>query len=165
MLKTIEENNSDRQVIITTHSSFVANKLGLQNLLFINDKKVSYFKKVDEDTQKYFKKLAGFETLRVILSNKSILVEGPSDELIVQKAYQVANNNHLPMQVPSQMVATLTNGKLCFLASATSPMLSDTGKDFSLRSQIQRGLNPTSLGERGFDLYPNDSAMIRIITC
>ncbi len=98
LLKTIEDNNSDKQVIITTHSSFVANKLGLQNLLFIKNRKVSYFKEVEDDTQKYFKKLAGYETLRVILSNKSILVEGPSDELIVQKAYQVANNNHLPIE-------------------------------------------------------------------
>lgn len=98
LLRTIEENNSERQVIITTHSSFVANKLGLQNLLFINDKKVSYFKDIEEDTQNYFKKLAGYETLRVILSNKSILVEGPSDELIVQKAYQIANTNHLPIE-------------------------------------------------------------------
>jgi putative ATP-dependent endonuclease of OLD family len=98
LLKTIEDNNSERQVIITTHSSFVANKLGLHNLLFINDKKVSYFNDVEEDTQKYFKKLAGFETLRVILSNKSILVEGPSDELIVQKAYQIIHNNHLPIE-------------------------------------------------------------------
>lgn len=98
LLKTIEDNNSERQVIITTHSSFVANKLGLQNLLFINEKKISYFKEVDEDTQRYFKKLAGFETLRVILSNKSILVEGPSDELIVQKAYQKTHDNHLPIE-------------------------------------------------------------------
>lgn len=98
LLKTIEDNNSERQVIITTHSSFVANKLGLKNLLFINGRKVSYFNQVEEDTQNYFKKLAGYETLRVILSNKSILVEGPSDELIVQKAYQVANNNHLPIE-------------------------------------------------------------------
>ncbi len=76
----------------------MANKLGLQNLLFINNGKVSYFKKVEEYTQNYFKKLAGYETLRVILSNKSILVEGPSDELIVQKAYQIANDNHLPIE-------------------------------------------------------------------
>lgn len=98
LLKTIEENNSERQVIITTHSSFVANKLGLQNLLFIYDKKVAYFREVEEDTQNYFKKLAGYETLRVILSNKSILVEGPSDELIVQKAYQKTHDNHLPIE-------------------------------------------------------------------
>ena len=33
-------------------------------------------------------KLPGYDTLRLILSSKTILVEGPSDELIVQKAYQ-----------------------------------------------------------------------------
>lgn len=98
LLKTIEENNSERQVIITTHSSFVANKLGLQNLLFINNRNVSYFSEIEEDTQNYFKKLAGYETLRVILSNRSILVEGPSDELIVQKAYLKSHNNHLPIE-------------------------------------------------------------------
>lgn len=98
LLKTIEENNSNRQVIVTTHSSFVANKLGLQNLLFINKRKISYFNEVEEDTQKYFKKLAGYETLRLILSNKAILVEGPSDELIVQKAYQNSHENHLPIE-------------------------------------------------------------------
>ena len=31
--------------------------------------------------------LPGYDTLRMILSKKSILVEGPSDELIIQKAY------------------------------------------------------------------------------
>ena len=98
LLKTIEENNSNRQVIVTTHSSFVANKLGLQNLIFINKRNVSYFNQVEEDTQNYFKKLAGYETLRVILSNKSILVEGPSDELIVQKAYQKSHDNRLPIE-------------------------------------------------------------------
>lgn len=98
LLKTIQENNSNRQVIITTHSSFVANKLGLRNLFFIRDKKVSCFNDVDEDTQEYFQKLAGYETLRVIISNKTILVEGPSDELIVQKAYQITHNNHLPIE-------------------------------------------------------------------
>ena len=36
---------------------------------------------------KYFERLAGFDTLRLILCRKAILVEGPSDELVVQKAY------------------------------------------------------------------------------
>ena len=98
LLKSIEESNKDRQIIITTHSSFVANKLGLGNLIFLNKRKPHYFKSVNDDTQKYFRKLAGFETLRLILSNKTILVEGPSDELIVQKAYMQKHNGHLPIQ-------------------------------------------------------------------
>ena len=32
-------------------------------------------------------KLPGYNTLRLLLANKIILVEGPADELIVQKAY------------------------------------------------------------------------------
>lgn len=98
LLKTIEESNKDRQIIITTHSSFVANKLGLSNLIFLNKRKPYYFKVIDESTQMYFRKLAGFETLRVILSDRAILVEGPSDELIVQKAYMKKHNGHLPIQ-------------------------------------------------------------------
>ena len=98
LLKTIEESNKDRQIIITTHSSFVANKLGLSNLIFLYKRKPYYFKVIDESTQMYFRKLAGFETLRVILSDRAILVEGPSDELIVQKAYMKKHNGHLPIQ-------------------------------------------------------------------
>ena len=97
LLKSIEDSNKDRQIIITTHSSFVANKLGLNNLIFLNKRQPHYFKSVDDDTQKYFRKLAGFETLRLILSNKAILVEGPSDELIVQKAYMKKHDGHLPI--------------------------------------------------------------------
>lgn len=98
LLKSIEDNNKDRQVIITTHSSFVANKLGLGNLIFLNKRQPYYFKSVEDDTQKYFRKLAGFETLRLILSDKAILVEGPSDELIVQKAYMKKHDGRLPIQ-------------------------------------------------------------------
>lgn len=98
LLKSIEESNKDRQIIITTHSSFVANKLGLGNLIFLNKRQPYYFKSVDKGTQMYFRKLAGFETLRLILSDKAILVEGPSDELIVQKAYMKKHNGHLPIQ-------------------------------------------------------------------
>ena len=98
LLKSIEDSNKDRQIIITTHSSFVANKLGLGNLIFLNKRQPYYFSSVDDSTQKYFRKLAGFETLRLILSNKAILVEGPSDELIVQKAYMKKHGGHLPIQ-------------------------------------------------------------------
>jgi putative ATP-dependent endonuclease of the OLD family len=38
-------------------------------------------------TKTYFKRLPGHDTLRMILAARSILVEGPSDELIVQRAF------------------------------------------------------------------------------
>jgi predicted ATP-dependent endonuclease of OLD family len=45
----------------------------------------------------YFKKLAGFDTLRLVLSKGAILVEGPSDELVVQRGYRDAKGR-LPIE-------------------------------------------------------------------
>lgn len=89
LLRSIQGNNVGKQVVITTHSSYVANKLGLKKLLFLNNSTVKRFDELSDETQNYFSKLPGFNTLRVLLSKKTILVEGPSDELIVQKAYRV----------------------------------------------------------------------------
>ncbi len=55
-------------------------------------------KNLPGDTHNFFKKLPGFETLRLVLSEKTILVEGPSDELIIQKAYMNKHNGTLPIE-------------------------------------------------------------------
>ncbi|ABM04283.1 conserved hypothetical protein [Psychromonas ingrahamii 37] len=98
LLKEIINGVSDKQVIISTHSSFVANKLGLENLLLLNDHKVTRFKDLSKDTFDFFKKLPGYQTLRLILCKKAVLVEGDSDELIFQRAYMDANNGVLPIE-------------------------------------------------------------------
>ena len=88
LLKSISEKCSDKQLVITTHSNFVANKLNLNNLILLANKKAMSFKDLPQGDADYFQKLPGYDTLRLILSNASILVEGPSDELIVQRAFQ-----------------------------------------------------------------------------
>ena len=59
LLNIIKTKNENKQLIITTHSSFILNKLDIGN-----------------------------DTLRLVLSRKVILVEGPSEDLIVQRAYK-----------------------------------------------------------------------------
>lgn len=76
-----------KQLLISTHSSFIANKIGIDKLILLNKNESSRINDLSSDTYRYFKKLSGYDTLRMILANKSILVEGPSDEFIVQKAY------------------------------------------------------------------------------
>lgn len=95
LISSIEETNLDKQIIITTHSSFVANKLGLDNLILLNNKKVATLRGLQ--SANYFKKMAGFDTLRLILCKRAILVEGDSDELVVQRAYRDKNNGRLPI--------------------------------------------------------------------
>lgn len=78
---------SNKQMFISTHSSYVANKLGLQHLHLVAGNTTKSFKELSKSTYEYFLKLPGYNTLRLLLANKIILVEGPADELIVQRAY------------------------------------------------------------------------------
>ncbi len=87
LVSNIEENNNDKQLFISSHSSFIANKLGLGNILLVNNGNVNSLSNLNDETKSYFTKLPGFDTLRLILANKVILVEGPADDLIIQRAY------------------------------------------------------------------------------
>jgi putative ATP-dependent endonuclease of OLD family len=98
LISDIATKITEKQMLIFTHNSFVANKLGLENLILLNDHKTVKLKDLSVDTFNYFKKLAGYDTLRLILCKKAILVGGDSDELIVQKAYMVKHNGQLPIE-------------------------------------------------------------------
>lgn len=87
LIDKIKDKCVGKQIIITTHSAYVLNKLGIEKVILLNGDKASFLNKLSPETQNYFKKLSGYDTLRLVLARKSILVEGPSDELIVQKAY------------------------------------------------------------------------------
>lgn len=87
LISKIKEKCAKKQIVITTHNTYVLNKLGLENLILLHNNKTTTLKKLPTDTQDYFEKLSGYDTLRIVLAKKAILVEGPSDELIVQKAY------------------------------------------------------------------------------
>jgi putative ATP-dependent endonuclease of OLD family len=98
LLLEIAGRGDGRQIVLTTHSSFVLNKLGMDNLRLLSgsDKAVA-MTDLSRETRDYFLKLPGYDTLRLILSPKTILVEGPSDELIVQKAYH-KKHGKLPLE-------------------------------------------------------------------
>lgn len=104
LIKYIKASNTEKQIIISTHSSFVANKLGLGNLVLLNVDKTTKLRKetrlndLEKETKDYFDKLSGYDTLRLVLCKKAILVEGDSDELVVQKAYMINNDGKLPIE-------------------------------------------------------------------
>lgn len=79
--------NKSKQLFISTHSSFVANKLGLNNLHLVSNMQTKSLTELPKEAYDFFVKLPGYNTLRVLLANKIILVEGPADELIIQRAY------------------------------------------------------------------------------
>ncbi len=102
---------ADQQVILTTHSAFVLNKLGIDNLVLISHSgQTAMLSGLDPETKDYFMKLPGYDTLRLLLSKRSILVEGPSDELIVQRAYK---DKHGKMPIENG-VDVISVGSLAF---------------------------------------------------
>ncbi len=104
LLKNINEHSKDHQVIISTHSSFVLNKLGLNNLALLGNGKISKLKDLSKDTINYFEKISGYDTLRFILCKQSVLVEGDSDELVFQRAY-FDKHNKLPADDGIEIIA------------------------------------------------------------
>lgn len=109
LIQNIKSEHEEKQIIISTHSSFVANKLGLDNLILLNDYIATRFNDLKPDTKSFFEKIAGYDTLRLILCKKAILVEGDSDELVVQKAYAVKNNGDLPIQNEIDVISVGTS--------------------------------------------------------
>lgn len=73
-----------RQLILSTHSSYVLNRLGLDALRLVGGGKAAPFENMEADDIEYFKKLPNFDTLRLILADKVLLVEGPSEQLVVE---------------------------------------------------------------------------------
>jgi len=97
LINHVAEKAEGRQLILTTHSSFVLNKLGVDHVQMFAGNNAITLNDLPETTKSYFMKLAGYDTLRLILAKRAILVEGPSDELVVQKAYLQEREN-LPIE-------------------------------------------------------------------
>jgi hypothetical protein len=77
-----------QQLFVTTHSSFVLNRLGLDALLLVGPSNAPKIPDLSPDTVAYFQKLPGYDTLRMVLASKVVLVEGPSDEIVFERIFK-----------------------------------------------------------------------------
>jgi energy-coupling factor transporter ATP-binding protein EcfA2 len=96
LISRISAKCAGKQLVTATHSTYVLNKLGIENLVLLGIAGPTRITDLTPDTVEFFKKLPGFDTLRLALAEAAILVEGPSDELIIQRAY-LDTNGRLPI--------------------------------------------------------------------
>lgn len=82
----VEIQRGNKQLFLTTHSSYVLNKLSFDKICLLQSG-YKRLQNLNPDVVKVLKRLPGYDTLRVALSSKVILVEGPSDELVLKKIY------------------------------------------------------------------------------
>lgn len=109
LIREIKDDGDQKQIIISTHNSFVANKLGLENLVLLNKNESLRLTDLKPETKSFFEKLSGYDTLRLILCERAILVEGDSDELIVQKAFMTKNAGKLPIEKGIDVISVGTS--------------------------------------------------------
>jgi putative ATP-dependent endonuclease of OLD family len=180
LVTRIEALAGDRQVLLTTHSSFVLNRLGLDKLVLLHNGKAAEFSDLAEDTVTYFKRLSGYDTLRLVLAESAVLVEGPSDEMVFERAFRDKHGStpiSLGVDVISMRgVALKRSLQLCAaLGRRVAALRDNDGKTPShWREQcsdyLENGVRELFIGEPqdGFTLEPqilkiNDDAVVRAI--
>ena len=82
------KNQTGKQLIITTHESMIANSLDLRNILWIKDTSTSSLTNLNEQDADFFVKSSNNNILQFILSSKVILVEGPTEFLLIPKIFE-----------------------------------------------------------------------------
>lgn len=105
LLSLIEEKHNG-QIFITTHNSFVANRLNLRNLIVLNNDDgklisvpINYELEELKEAFNFFSKMTDYHTLRLALCKSAILVEGPTDEMIVNYSFMKRGENHLAERI------------------------------------------------------------------
>ena len=88
MLAEIENREQDSQIIIATHNNLIASRLNLQNVIWINDNKSKSLNDISKKDAKFFVKADNNNFLQMLLSKKSILVEGATEFLLLPKLYE-----------------------------------------------------------------------------
>ncbi|MCI2808937.1 ATP-dependent nuclease [Eoetvoesiella caeni] len=135
-----------QQLFITTHSSFVLNRLGLDALILMGKDTAAKLTELDPETVAYFKKLPGYDTLRIVLAKKIVLVEGPSDEIVFERVFRDVHGKP-PMQcgidVLSMRGLSLARGlELCAALNKSVSTLRDNDgiEPADLRSPVEKWL-------------------------
>lgn len=182
VVKQIEVLSANRQTFVTTHSSFVLNRLGLDRLHLLYAGGLTRFTELSPDTVKYFKLQSGYDTLRMVLAGQVVLVEGPSDEMIFNRAYHETHRK-LPAEdgvdVISQGTRSRRGLELCSSLNRRAAVLRDNdGKDPAhwldkVSAFLKNGLREMFIGELdgGETLEPqmihvNDEEKLRkIVNC
>lgn len=84
-----------KQLIITTHESMIANSLNLKNILWIKETKAESLKNISKDDSDFFLKTSDNNMLQYILSNKVVLVEGPTEYMLIPKIFKKLYNKSI----------------------------------------------------------------------
>jgi len=149
MLQEIISRQSDSQIIITTHSNMIASRLNLNNVIWIANEQATSLQKVNHDTAKFFAKADDNSFLQLLLSKKTILVEGATEFLLLPKLYSQYTNRTIEEDGVTIIscngisyknyikIAKDTNKKIAIITDNDKNKIDDSN-DFNLKNDMQK---------------------------
>ena len=81
--KSTQKGGSSLQTLISSHSPQVINKLELTNVVVLSGNDAIHLKDSKKHLTNYLRKRPNFDILKLLLSNKTVLVEGTTEEMLI----------------------------------------------------------------------------------
>ena len=95
LVKRVSENRNG-QLFITTHNSLISTRLELKNLIIMHTQNTGFpvtLNSISDETARYFMKAPPANIIEFALSEKVILLEGPSEYILFEKMYKTITGN------------------------------------------------------------------------
>ncbi|MEY8537345.1 AAA family ATPase [Lactococcus muris] len=112
LISDISKENETSQIIIATHESLIVNRLGLNNLILLQNSEPKTFDKLKPETITYFKKIDHTNILQFILSNKVIIVEGAAEYILIDKL--IRSHKDVTMGLDDYKIEVISGGGITY---------------------------------------------------
>lgn len=95
MLEQIQNKEQEAQIIVTTHNDMIASRLNLKNILWVAKQQVKSLETVPSAIADFFVKVDNNNLLKLLLSEKVIMVEGATEYLLMPYIYKKITGSSL----------------------------------------------------------------------
>lgn len=95
MLDEIGSQRNESQIVVTTHNTMIASRLGLRNILWLSHNSILSLKNIEEKTSSFFQKVTDNSLLQLLIADKIFLVEGKAEYLLLPKFYKSITNRDI----------------------------------------------------------------------
>lgn len=99
--KSTQKGGSTLQTLISSHSPLVINKLELTNVIVLSGNNAIHLIDSKKHLTNYLRKRPNFDILKLLLSNKTVLVEGTTEEMLINAILYRNNENVSNLEVIS----------------------------------------------------------------
>ena len=81
--KSTKGKSSSLQTLVSSHNPLVINKLELSNVIVLSGSKAIQLKDTSKELTNYLRKRPNFDILKLLFSDRTVLVEGTTEEMLI----------------------------------------------------------------------------------